>query len=136
MKVIIIIGLPCSGKTWLADRISLGTIPIIDDWVCLGRSVLSQYSLDELKNGYILTHPFFCIKETLQSEIDCINETFEDMNVLIECIYFENNIQKCLRNLEYRIRNGDLRNTELSIRRLAQSYVIPENIIALPIWQP
>lgn len=136
MKVLIIIGLPCSGKTWLANQISLGAIPIIDDSVCLGRDVLSQYTLDNLKNGYILTHPFLCEKETLQSEINWINETFNDVNVIIECVYFENNMQKCLRNLEYRMRNGDSRNTELSIRRLAQEYNVPENIIALPIWQP
>ena len=136
MKVLIIVGLPCSGKTWLANQISLGAIPIIDDSVCLGRDVLSQYTLDNLKNGYILTHPFLCEKETLQSEINWINETFNDVNVIIECVYFENNMQKCLRNLEYRMRNGDSRNTELSIRRLAQEYNVPENIIALPIWQP
>ena len=136
MKVLIIIGLPCSGKTWLANQISLGAIPIIDDSVCLGRDVLSQYTLDNLKNGYILTHPFLCEKETLQSEINWINETFNDVNVIIECVYFENNMQKCLRNLEYRMRNGDSRNTKLSIRRLAQEYNVPENIIALPIWQP
>lgn len=136
MKVLIIVGLPCSGKTWSANQISLGIIPIIDDSVSLGRDVLSQYTFSELKNGYILTHPFLCKKETLQSEINWINETFNDVNVIIECVYFENNMQKCLRNLEYRMRNGDSRNTELSIRRLSQSYVIPENNTALPIWQP
>jgi hypothetical protein len=136
MKVIIIIGLPCSGKTWLANQLSLGIIPIIDDSICLGRDVLSIHTLDELKNGYILTHPFLCVKEILQSEIDWINKTFHGMNVFIECVYFENNIQKCLKNLEHRIRMGDLRNVELSIRRLAQEYIIPENTLTLPIWQP
>lgn len=136
MKVFIIIGLPCSGKTWLANQISLGIMPIIDDSICLGRDVLSLYALNELKNGYILTHPFLCIKKTLQSEVDWINKTFDELNVVIECVYFENNMQKCLGNLEYRIRNGDLRNTELSIRRLSQSYTVPKNNIALPIWQP
>lgn len=136
MKVLIIIGLPCSGKTWLANQISLGVIPIIDDWMCLGRSVIHAYSLNDLKNGYILTHPFLCSNAVLQSEINWINETFNDVNVIIECVYFENNMQKCLRNLEYRMRNGDLRNTELSIRRLTQDYSVPHNTIALPIWQP
>lgn len=136
MKVLIIIGLPCSGKTWLANQMSLGVIPIIDDSVFLGRDVLSLYTFDELKNGYILTHPFLCSNAVLQSEINWINEIFNDVNVIIECVYFENNMQKCLRNLEYRMRNGDSRNTELSIRRLAQSYVIPKNNAALPIWQP
>jgi hypothetical protein len=136
MKVIIIIGLPCSGKTWLTNQISLGIIPIIDDSIWLGRDVLSAYAFDELKNGYILTHPFLCKKETLQFEIDWINKTFNSVKVNIECVYFENNIEKCLKNLEYRMRSGDLRNTELSIRRLAEEYNIPDSINALPIWQP
>lgn len=133
MKVFIIIGLPCSGKTWLANGMSLGIIPIIDDSVCLGRDVLSIYTFEELKNGYILTHPFLCIKEILYSEINWINKTLNGENLTIECVYFENNIKKCIKNLEYRIRSGDLRNTEFSIRRLAQEYTVPETITALPI---
>ncbi len=135
MKVYIIIGLPCSGKTYLANQISSGIIPICDDSICIGRDIFSKCSLDELRNGYILSHPFLCVKETLQSEINWINETFKNMNISIECIYFENNFNKCLKNLEYRIKSGDSRNVELSIRRLAKEYSIPGDYLVLPIWQ-
>ncbi len=130
MKIIFIIGLPCSGKSWLANKLSLSilpNIPIVDDFECLNKNFILS-----LKNGYIFTHPWLCIPRILNEEIIWVNNNFD--NPVLEFIYFENNPIKCMKNLEYRMKNGDRRNVELSIKALTSQYIIPQNITPLPIW--
>lgn len=130
MKIIFIIGLPCSGKSWLANKLSssiIPNIPIIDDFDCLNKNFILS-----LKNGYIFTHPWLCIPRIFNEEIIWVNNNFD--NPVLEFIYFENNSKKCLTNLEYRMKNGDRRNVELSIKALTSQYIIPQNITPLPIW--
>lgn len=127
MKITFIIGLPCSGKTWLANKLSLGIIPIVDDFDCLNKNFIVN-----LKNGYIFTHPWLCVSRILNEEIIWANNNFD--NPILELIYFENNPNKCLKNLEYRMKNGDRRNVELSIKTLTSQYTISQNVTPLPIW--
>lgn len=138
MKITIIIGLPCSGKSYLANKISEGKIPIIDDDFDdkIFVNLLAKRYFSKDNQGYILTYAGLCDQKILDEELIFINNCFSNRNPIIEFIYFENNPEKCMKNLEHRIQNGDFRNVELSIKALTKRYKIPEGIVPLQIWNP
>lgn len=136
MKITFIIGLPCSGKSWLANKLSLGIIPIVDDDFedTSFIQLLTKRYFSKNNPGYILTYPGLCEKRILDEELEFVNTCFDKHNPILEFIYFENNPLKCMKNLEHRMRSGDRRNVELTIKTLTTKYFIPQNIIPLPIW--
>jgi len=77
MKIILIIGLPASGKTYYANTLG---IPVIDDIT----------SLDQLPNtgDFVITDPYFCNSIILNKAIDILRKKYPSATISLK--YFEN----------------------------------------------
>lgn len=116
-SIILIVGLPGSGKTYLANQLS-NENRIFDDIT----------SLDELSSNdnFVITDVNFCDKNILSVAIDKLNKLFPYHSV--EIIYFENDPDKCRNNVIYRCKEfNDCRNVEGTIRRFEKIYDPPYN---------
>jgi len=138
MKIILVIGLPCSGKTHLAEqRANEFRAILLDD-------ASKKFTKDEMKFkillGYqedrdvILTDPYFCRENTRRNFRDWVHEF--DIPVKVEYIFFENDADKCLNNMRHRMAQGDDRKVEGAIRTMTRTYEIPDGVEPLEIWQP
>lgn len=115
-RIVLIIGLPASGKTYLAKNkyVPLG-YRLIDDPKEL--PVLNK------KEDYVICDPWLC-DPSIRS---CFYLLYGDFEV--EEIYFENDHEKCRKNIAER-------NDGRKIGNLNHfKYQIPEGIKPLKIWQ-
>lgn len=131
LKVILIIGLPCSGKTHLANML-LGKHW---KWVLIDDPKYFKKVEDVIwtaTDTVIITDPNFCIRE---NRLAAIRKLKEIRDVDIDFIYFENNPKKCIKNLKYRQLNGDERDVLNSIFLYSKKYTIPEGMEIVNIWQ-
>ena len=89
-KIIVIVGLPGSGKTFLGNQLSDNDNILLDDF-----EYSKEYFFDISKN-YILTNPYFCTtsKENIISKLPTVFE--------ISFIFFENNLENCWYNVQNR----------------------------------
>ena len=117
MKITLIIGLPGSGKTYLANNLS-GII--IDD-------ITSIDQLPNDANELIITDVNFCDVKILERAEEMLRERYG--NIDIKRIYFENDAEAVRKNVEYR---NDGRNVEGTIRRFEPIYQPPAD--ARVIW--
>lgn len=93
--IIILIGLPCSGKTTFLE--SLKTYEIYDDFISTIYDGKLFEAIEDPNKKICITDPRLCRYETFKKYI----KVFEDKhNILL--ILFENNPVKCLKNLETR----------------------------------
>lgn len=115
-SITLIIGLPGSGKTYLANTMS-GYI--IDD----------IKSIDQLINtdNIIIADVNFCNDRTLQSAISMLKSRYPSHKM--QCIYFENAPDKCRKNIAHR---NDGRNVEGTVNRFEKIYNPP--LDARIIW--
>lgn len=113
MKVIIIIGLPGSGKSYLIDRIAKQHT-ILDDFVSPDKIHMAM----SLNEDVIMADPYFCEEDILRKAIKIVEVYTTD----IEYIYFENNKEKAIANAENRGRG-----VKGLIHQLSTIYKPPEN---------
>jgi RNase adaptor protein for sRNA GlmZ degradation len=120
MKVKLIIGLPGSGKTFYLNSLD-------DSW----------HKIDDIKNvnelpfdkdKIAIADPHFCIDTVREKAKKTISNIYEDVE--FEYIFFENDKEKCIKNVEYR---NDGRNVMQFIEILYKSYNPPMN--SIKIWQ-
>ena len=126
MKITLIIGLPGSGKTFLAKKLGQedGTI-VIDD-------IVGIEQLPDNAQNLIITDVNFCDETILHRALHKLYQKYRNPD--IRCIYFENNPEKCRRNVLYR---NDGRNVEGTIERFTKVYhPDPRLDTVIPIWQP
>jgi hypothetical protein len=125
-KVILIIGLPGSGKTYKANELHKKLNGI---WVIKN----DPKSLDELlpymecKTNLIITDPNLCNSINREDAISF----FRSKDYMVELMFFEHNIEKCKRNLQYRNDNKVISKYALE----KWIYDIPKWIVPLKIWQ-
>ena len=123
--VVCIVGLPGSGKTHLANTL-LNTVTnsmVYDDIAsidCLPED--GEYTT------IFLTDPHFCFDQVRKNAYEILTKKYKS----IEWIFFENNIQKCIKNVEHR---NDGRRVVDFIKNYSKFYKIPENATVLKIWQ-
>jgi len=133
MKIIFIVGLPGSGKSYLGKKLAEQTnaIGYFDDLSVADKSVFERFKklLFQKQGTIIVNDVYLCEPKHRESALNLIKE----VNPKIQWIYFENNLEKCRRNVEFR---NDGRDVEGSLLRFSKSYVIPENVEPLLIWQP
>ena len=123
MKIVLIVGLPGSGKTYLANFLAdmCEYMSVVDDIT----------SLDQLpESGDIaITDVNFCDSKILEKAIDMLHEKYS--NAMVVVMYFENNPDAARRNVAYR---NDGRNVEGTIRRFEKIYNPPDE--TRKIWNP
>jgi hypothetical protein len=131
LKVILIIGLPCSGKTMFAKRL----LEKNKGWTLIDDPKYFKKVEDVIWTAtepVIISDPNFCLKEI---RLSAIRKLKDIRNVDIDFVYFENNPQKCLRNFRCRELSGDDRNVLNTILLYSKKYTIPEGMEIMYIWQ-
>lgn len=128
MSLIIVVGLPASGKTTYCQELSLRHNTVFYD-DCLDYLYTDMSIIDNLENGslVILTDPRFCCVETLNNVIkylrnSCIVFTIiakRNPCIAIKLILFTNDPEACIHNSRSRDDKLGMINT---IRRLSLSY--------------
>lgn len=129
MKVICIVGLPGSGKTYLANKIKSedNSFVIFDD-ISLHHKNDSLSLIDAIKNkrNVIIIDVNFCkkyVRDLAEIKIKSIDD-----KAFIEWIYFENNPDKCKINIKYRSEVfGDNRNVISDIDYYSKNYQIADH---------
>jgi len=121
LELTLIIGLPGSGKTHLANYLAKENTIILDD-------IKSQDQLLETDNDIIITDPNFCKTDVLNNALIILQKKYPKH--IIKKIFFENDRVKCLNNIKYR---NDNRKVEKFIELLSRSYAPPSD--SLEIWQ-
>jgi len=131
-KVTLIVGLPGSGKTHLAE--SLGRISncyrptiVVDDPIYENMPAIEE----AIKTGksLIITDPHFCVTKTRNDA----KTQLETWGAEVEMTFFENNPEACLVNVKFR---DDGRAVESFIKILSSLYEPPTEVWKCKIWQP
>lgn len=138
MKVIFIVGLPCSGKTTLAKKLaSVSNAILLDDASKLFDKEQMKIKIligNQENRDVIFTDVYLCKEETRQRAEEWIKSL--NLSIEIKYIFFENDKDKCLLNMKHRMDQGDTREVKGSINMFSKLYKIPEGYEAKKIWQP
>lgn len=130
-KVTFIVGLPGSGKSHLvSEMVKVENAVVFDDKYkpidCL--TAISQGV------NVIVADPLLCPAKDQQSVAKSLRNLYENLNV--HWIYFENDPEACLANVERRAAKGDLREVRTAIRLLSKHYFIPQGADVRKVWRP
>ena len=123
-RVILICGLPGSGKTDLAYKLKKPSSIVIDD---IARIEDLRDALAKNPDEVIVTDPAFCNTQVRELA------TKKLLGYDIEWIFFENDPVKCKVNVDHR---NDGRLVKGLIEALSKTYVIPPSHTPRKIWQP
>jgi hypothetical protein len=124
-KIIAIVGLPGSGKTYLGNRLAKENgYEFIDDIDIEGKKRL----LAILKEGNdcIISDPNFIFEDIRNKAILSLAE-----NLNIEWMFFENDPEQCLKNVEYR---NDGRKVKDFISMFSKYYIIPKGVHPVKVY--
>lgn len=131
MRAILLCGAPGAGKSYLAKQLSQDTgIRLIDD--CFPEDIdyinnfLAPRGLD-----FILTDPHLCLPESRIAAI----KRLSDLGYEMEFVFFENDYEACLGNIQRRIDIGDIRNVKSFLKWICDNYEVPNNSTVLPVWK-
>ena len=126
-NILFIVGLPCSGKTHLAEKINKDNnykYIIIDD-----PKDFSEIE-SHLESDLIITDPNLIFPENRENAIKRITKL--NPNCKIDWLFFENNPDRCLIN--YKIR-GSSKKVESFIKNFSKYYTIPKNSNIVKVWE-
>lgn len=130
-KFVWIHGLPGSGKTYLANQMNKNNdYTILDDIIDMSKV---QAEMDK-GNNIILSSPYFekYIGMSLESRL---RKALEGSDYQLEEIWFENNPQNCIKNINNRVDHNIKANILApEVMELAYRYKIPEGSKIVPVW--
>jgi hypothetical protein len=126
MKCTCLVGLPGSGKTYHGIRLGKRDIIFLDDI----KDLRPIYTLTKQKEDIIIADVNFC--ETM-CRVSADN-VLKGLGYEVEWIFFENNKEKCIRNINRRYQSGDTRDVMTTLKIMSEVYKVPENIVAREIW--
>lgn len=127
--ILMIIGLPGSGKTTLINKMTGILNDFIDAVVVDDINSLDQLP-EDFKNVLILSSPLFCYKETREKATSELMRRYPD--ALIKYEFFENAPDKCWTNVMNR-NDGRLISYD-SIKHLSKSYHLPAGVIGGSVY--
>lgn len=130
-KFVWIHGLPGSGKTYLANQMNKNNdYTILDDIIDMSKV---QAEMDK-GNNIILSSPYFekYIGMSLESRL---RKALEGSDYQLEEIWFENNPQNCIKNINNRVDHNIKANILApEVIELSYRYRIPEGSKVVPVW--
>lgn len=130
-KFVWIHGLPGSGKTYLANQMNNNNdYTILDDIIDMSKV---QAEMDK-GNNIILSSPYFekYIGMPLESRL---RKILEGSDYQLEEIWFENNPENCIKNINNRVDHNIKANILApEVMELAYRYKIPEGSKVIPVW--
>jgi len=129
MRILFLVGLPGAGKSYLAKQFCEKPNTILFDDLGVACSIADFKQALMTEKNLVVTDVNLCEASTREKATKLIKSI--SPNREIEWIYFENNLEKCRKNVEYR---NDGRNVEGTLRRFSKTYTIPEEIKPLTIW--
>lgn len=107
-KITLLVGSPGAGKSTLGSRmveLSNGEALFLDDISTLVKDNAPQFILNQAelngKSHVIIADVNFCFQSVLSKALAALELHF---NLNVDVIYFENNLEKCLK--KYRAQNG------------------------------
>lgn len=129
MQVVLIAGLPGSGKSRLAAEYGGRGFVVVDD--IRDRESLA---LPLARNAdVVVTDPNFCKPAARAAAESWIRTTNPLANVV--WIFFSNDPDQCRLNVARRKAQGDAREVEGTIARMASLYAIPADATTIPVWR-
>ena len=132
IRFTMVVGLPCSGKSVMGKTIAETTGALfIDD-----PKDFEQDVREKIKDNreVVIADPHLCKKSAREAAEAVLLKLFPYSS--FEWIYFENNPEKAMINMEYRISKGDTREVRSMISLSSRNYEIPADAHVLNIWQP
>lgn len=131
MKVMLVIGLPASGKTHWAKQqaaklLALGvTARVLDD-----PRTQEQLAEGLARPSHVLfiTDPYLCQPVARKAALEILSAAGHQ----VDCVFFECNPEQCLANARLR---PDKPVTKF-ITQLAASYLVPDDAVVLPVYRP
>jgi hypothetical protein len=138
MKIIMLVGLPGSGKTTLGNimmsRAGLSSPDFIflDDITIFGGLASLEEAISFGWNNIIVADVFLCRTSDRTKAVQWLKKNAVGYEV--ELVYFENAPEKCRANVLRRTAGGDHRKVNDLIADLAKSYIIPEDVVAIAVW--
>lgn len=131
-NIIIIVGLPGSGKSHLGKAVSQNrTIPFYDD--CITEVEIWEQVEACLRNNNdcVLADPGFCISKYRDQLVEKISDLNKD--AILTWIYFDNDPEVCIQNLKNRSDGRIV--SETFARQFSKWYTIPKNTATLPCYR-
>ena len=125
--IILLVGLPGSGKTELAKSLKerLGNVSrsvrIIDD-----PDENTDLSLIKDSEIAIISDVNLCDSSIYKQAIDRLAREFDKHLHEVQALFFENDEEQCKKNILYRQSKGDRRNVSATLKRFSKIYVPPK----------
>ena len=131
-KFVWIHGLPGSGKTYLANQMNKNNdYTILDDIIDMSKV---QAEMDK-GNNIILSSPYFEKYIGMISLESRLRKALEGSDYELEEIWFENNPQNCIKNINNRVDHNIKANILApEVIELSYRYKIPEGSKVIPVW--
>ena len=138
-KITLLVGLPGSGKTHLGNQMAeddentiyLDDLSIHDD-------ALNDIRLSMGLQHIVISDVFLCHSKDRENAEKMLRKICREEGFVykLEWIFFENNPDKCLKNVAHRNKHGDTRLVDDFIKTHTKTYTIPEGVVPKEIWSP
>lgn len=121
-NVILIVGLPGSGKTTLAIHkyVPEGYV-LVDDPKDLEPIYNAVYNHDKV----VVTDPHL-VRASVRTDA---YRLLHRLGCEVTCVYFENDLARCLENVKLR------GNEPINVEIMSRFYDVPEGVVLLPVWR-
>ena len=130
VKINVIVGLPGSGKTTFGKSICNDTTLFLDD-LSMQPDAVAKFD-NNIHDSIVITDPMLCGISRSRIIQKCF-DWFKMNSAYFQFYYFENNPAACIVNAVNDPKPGG---TTGLIKTLTKSYVIPDNVTVLKVYQP